>query len=34
MQKCEAGNLGPDVWYGWGFADATKAAQLVIDKKR
>ena len=29
----EAGNLGPDVWYGWGFADATKAAQLVIDKK-
>ncbi len=29
----EAGNTGPDVWYGWGFADATKAAQLVIDKK-
>lgn len=29
----EAGNPGPDVWYGWGFADATKAAQLVIDKK-
>ena len=28
----EAGNPGPDVWYGWGFADATKAAQLVIDK--
>lgn len=29
----EAGNPGPDVWYGWGFADATKAAELVIDKK-
>lgn len=29
----EAGNPGPDVWYGWGFADATKAAQLAIDKK-
>ena len=29
----EAGNPGPDVWYGWGFADATKAAQLVMDKK-
>ena len=29
----EAGSPGPDVWYGWGFADATKAAQLVIDKK-
>ena len=29
----EAGNPGPDVWYGWGFADASKAAQLVIDKK-
>lgn len=29
----EAGNPGPDVWYGWGFADATKAAQLIIDKK-
>ena len=28
----EAGNPGPDAWYGWGFADATKAAQLVIDK--
>lgn len=29
----EAGsNPGPDVWYGWGFADAKKAAQLVIDK--
>lgn len=30
----EAGNNpGPDVWYGWGFADATKAAQLILDKK-
>lgn len=29
----EAGNPGPDVWFGWGFADATKAAQLVIDTK-
>ncbi|MGC4129481.1 MAG: S8 family peptidase [Bergeyella sp.] len=29
----EAGNPGPDVWFGWGFADATKAAQLVIDVK-
>lgn len=29
----EAGRPGPDVWYGWGFADATKGAQLLIDKK-
>lgn len=29
----EAGNPGPDVWYGWGFVDATKSAQLIIDKK-
>lgn len=29
----EAGsNPGPDVWYGWGFADAKKAAQIVVDK--
>lgn len=29
----EAGNNpGPDVSFGWGFADATKAAQLVLDK--
>lgn len=28
----EAGNPGPDVWYGWGFVDATKAANVVIDK--
>ena len=30
----EAGNPGPDVWYGWGFVDATKAAQLVIAKNQ
>lgn len=29
----EAGTTGPDVWYGWGFVDATKAAQVIIDKK-
>ena len=29
----EAGNIGPDVWYGWGFVDASKAAQVLIDKK-
>lgn len=28
----EAGNPGPDVWFGWGFVDATRAAQLVMDK--
>jgi len=28
----EAGNAGPDVWYGWGFVDASRAAGLVIDK--
>lgn len=28
----EAGNPGPDVWYGWGFANASKAAELVINK--
>ncbi len=28
----EAGNTGPDVWYGWGFADATNGAELLIDK--
>lgn len=28
----EAGNPGPDVWFGWGFVDATKAAQLLIAK--
>ncbi|MEN2434713.1 S8 family peptidase [Weeksellaceae bacterium A-14] len=29
----EAGNPGPDVWYGWGFADATNAAEVLIEKK-
>lgn len=28
----EAGNIGPDVWYGWGFADAQKGAELIIKK--
>lgn len=28
----EAGNKGPDVWYGWGFADAKKGAELLVDK--
>ena len=28
----EAGpNPGPDAWFGWGFADATKGAQVLID---
>lgn len=26
----EAGNVGPDVWFGWGFVDASKAAGLII----
>ena len=29
----EAGNPGPDVWFGWGFVDAAKAAEVIIDKK-
>ena len=29
----EAGNTpGPDAWYGWGFADAKKGAELLIGK--
>lgn len=28
----EAGNIGPDVWYGWGFADAKAGAELLLDK--
>jgi len=28
----EAGRPGPDVWYGWGLADAKKAAQVLINK--
>ncbi|WP_018674635.1 S8 family peptidase [Riemerella columbina] len=27
----DAGNVGPDVWYGWGFADAKKGAELLVD---
>ncbi len=30
----EAGNPGPDVWFGWGFVDATKAAEVVIAKSQ
>ncbi|MEC5394351.1 S8 family peptidase [Bergeyella sp. RCAD1439] len=29
----DAGNTGPDVWYGWGLADARKAAEVLIGKK-
>lgn len=29
----EAGRPGPDVWFGWGLADAKKAAELLINKK-
>lgn len=28
----DAGRPGPDIDFGWGFADATKAAELVLDK--
>jgi len=28
----EAGNIGPDVWYGWGFIDAKKGAELLLGK--
>lgn len=28
----EAGRPGPDVWYGWGLADAKKAAQLLVNR--
>lgn len=29
----EAGNFpGPDAWFGWGFADAKKGAELLVDK--
>lgn len=28
----EAGNKGPDVWYGWGFANAKKGAEILVDK--
>lgn len=30
----EAGNIGPDVWYGWGFADAKKGAELLVEKSK
>lgn len=30
----EAGNVGPDVWYGWGFVDAKKGAELLVQKKQ
>ncbi len=30
----EAGIVGPDVWYGWGIADAGKAAEVVIKKNQ
>lgn len=29
----EAGNKGPDVLFGWGFADAQKGAELLVGKK-
>ncbi|MDL1913029.1 MAG: T9SS type A sorting domain-containing protein [Bergeyella sp.] len=29
----EAGNIGPDVWYGYGLVNAKKAANVLIDKK-
>lgn len=28
----EAGSIGPDIWYGWGFADAKKGAELLVEK--
>ncbi|WP_353151293.1 S8 family peptidase [Chryseobacterium sp.] len=28
----EAGNIGPDPWYGWGFIDAKKGAELLVGK--
>ncbi|MDY3547692.1 S8 family peptidase [Riemerella anatipestifer] len=28
----EAGNVGPDVWFGWGFANAQKGAELLVKK--
>lgn len=29
----DVGNEGPDVWYGWGFVDAGKAATAIIEKE-
>lgn len=28
----EAGNIGPDPWYGWGYIDAKKGAELLVGK--
>ncbi|MCJ8153353.1 S8 family peptidase [Chryseobacterium sp. SSA4.19] len=28
----EAGNVGPDPWFGWGFIDAKKGAELLVGK--
>lgn len=28
----EAGNIGPDVWYGWGLANAKAGAELLVNK--
>jgi hypothetical protein len=28
----EAGNIGPDPWFGWGFIDAKKGAELLVGK--
>lgn len=28
----EAGNIGPDIEFGWGFADAKAGAELLVDK--
>ncbi|QQQ29727.1 S8 family peptidase [Chryseobacterium indoltheticum] len=28
----EAGNIGPDAWFGWGFIDAKKGAELLVAK--
>lgn len=28
----EAGNIGPDVLYGWGLVDAKKRAELLVQK--
>ena len=30
----ETGNVGPDVWYGWGFVDAKKGAELLVQKNQ
>lgn len=28
----EAGNVGPDPWFGWGYIDAKKGAELLVGK--